>query len=73
MGYGLRGPTPTRSGPATAQQIIAYMDTNSDGKISRDEASAELKAHFDQIDTNNDGAIDVKEAQVMADFVNRQY
>lgn len=60
-------------GPATAQQIIAYMDKNSDGKISKDEASAELKPHFDQIDTNNDGAIDVKEAQVMADFVNRQY
>lgn len=60
-------------GPATAQQIIAYMDKNSDGKISRDEASTELKPHFDQIDTNNDGAIDMKEAHVMADFVNRQY
>jgi hypothetical protein len=46
------------------------MDANRDGKISEDEASAELKPHFEQIDANKDGAIDVKEAQVMADYAN---
>ena len=59
-------------GPITAEQIVGYLDKNGDGKISKDEASAELKPHFEQIDTNKDGVIDVKEAQVMADYVNSQ-
>jgi Ca2+-binding EF-hand superfamily protein len=59
-------------GPVTAEQIVGYLDKNGDGKISKDEASAELKPHFEQIDTNKDGVIDVKEAQVMADYVNSQ-
>ena len=42
------------------------MDTNGDGKISKDEAPQELKTNFQYIDTNGDGAIDLKEAQVMA-------
>jgi Ca2+-binding EF-hand superfamily protein len=62
-------PTPGR---ATAEQIISFMDKNGDGKISKDEASEELRPHFQSIDTNGDGAIDVKEAQVMADYAKTQ-
>ena len=57
-------------GPVTAEQIVGYMDKNGDGKISKDEASEELKPHFEQIDANKDGVIDIKEAQMMADYVN---
>ena len=64
-----------RSSPAgktTARQIVSFMDKNGDGKINKDEASPELAPYFQQIDTNGDGAIDVKEAQVMADYANGQ-
>jgi Ca2+-binding EF-hand superfamily protein len=33
------------------------LDTNKDGKISREEARGLIKEHFDQIDTNKDGFI----------------
>jgi hypothetical protein len=62
-------PTPA-PGRVTAEQIVSQMDVDRDGRISRDEASEELKPHFEQIDTNKDGVIDAKEAQVMADYVN---
>jgi len=49
----------------TAEQKIAGMDTDKDGKISVDEASnAENKKYseyFNKIDTNNDGYIDLTE------------
>jgi Ca2+-binding EF-hand superfamily protein len=38
--------------------IIKELDTNKDGKISRDEARGMLKQNFDLIDTNKDGFID---------------
>ena len=60
------------SGKVTAKQMIAFMDKNSDGKISKDEASDDLKNSFQYVDTNGDGVIDVKEAQIMADYVNNQ-
>ena len=56
----------------TAEQMMGFMDANRDGKITKDEAPAELKANFALVDTNGDGGIDVKEAQAMADFVNNQ-
>ena len=57
------------AGP-TAEQLMAYMDTNGDGKITIDEAPEELKTAFGFVDKNGDGGIDVKEAQVMVDFNN---
>ena len=56
----------------TAQQLMSYMDTNGDGKITMDEAPEQLKASFGLVDQDGDGGIDVKEAQVMADYNNRQ-
>ena len=56
----------------TAKQVIEAMDKNDDGKISKDEAPDAMKPFFDQIDANGDGAVDVKEAQVIANFRNNQ-
>jgi Ca2+-binding EF-hand superfamily protein len=62
-------PQPT-DGVVTAEQLMAFMDSNSDGKITMEEAPEELKPAFAFIDQNAHGGIDLKEAQIMADFEN---
>ena len=37
------------------------MDTDGDGKISKEEARGPLQDHFDQVDSNEDGLLTVKE------------
>ena len=59
-------------GNFTAEQIIGFLDKNKDGKISKDEASDEMKPNFQFIDTNGDGGIDLEEAKVMVDFINKE-
>ena len=51
---------------------MTMIDTNSDGKITMDEAPGELKTWFTQVDQNADGGIDVTEAQAIADGMNNQ-
>ena len=53
------------TGAMTAEQVVQAMDANGDGKITKDEASEDLKLFFGEIDANGDGGIDVQEAQVM--------
>lgn len=60
------------AGPATAEQMMSYLDTDRDGYITMDEAPEELKSGFSFIDSNGDGGIDMQEAQVMADYANNQ-
>ena len=66
------GSPASSAGGQTAEDLMSYMDTNGDGKITMNEAPEELKAGFSSIDRNGDGGIDVKEAQVMADYNNGQ-
>ncbi|MEP7004494.1 MAG: hypothetical protein ABI810_00825 [Sphingomonas bacterium] len=40
---------------------LARLDTNQDGRISRDEMRADADKHFDKLDTNGDGFIDKAE------------
>ena len=40
---------------------LARLDTNQDGKISRDEMRADADKHFDKLDTNGDGFVDQAE------------
>jgi len=41
--------------------IFAELDTNKDGKLSRDEARGQVKAHFNDLDTDRDGFISREE------------
>lgn len=38
-------------------RLLAEMDSNADGKLSKSEAKGPLQNNFSQIDTNNDGFI----------------
>jgi hypothetical protein len=56
----------------TAKQVMEMMDSDSDGKITMEEAPEQLKGAFSMVDTNADGAIDVNEAEAIANFMNNQ-
>jgi Ca2+-binding EF-hand superfamily protein len=43
------------------KKIFDHLDTNRDGKISKDEAKGLIKEHFDKIDRNGDGVISYEE------------
>ena len=60
------------AGKMTAEQMMTFMDSNGDGRITRDEAPAELKAGFDFFDQNKDGGIDINEAQILVDYDDNQ-
>lgn len=60
------GPPPQdgeHRGPPKAEDIIANLDTDKDGAISKDEAAANprLAERFDDIDADKDGKITVAE------------
>jgi hypothetical protein len=44
---------------------VSDIDQNDDGKISRDEAPPRMAEHFDEADTNDDGAVDQAELDAM--------
>ena len=72
IGAGHEKSTEQATGKMTAEQMMTFMDSNGDGRITRDEAPAELKAGFDFFDQNKDGGIDINEAQILADYANNQ-
>lgn len=58
------GPPP--GGPPTPESILARLDTDKDGFVSRTEvASSRLAGRFDQIDTNKDGKLSIDELKAM--------
>lgn len=48
-------------GQPNVEEILSKLDTNKDGKISKDEAQGPLKNDFVKIDTNKDGFISKEE------------
>jgi Ca2+-binding EF-hand superfamily protein len=46
---------------ARVDHLFKDLDTNHDGKISREEARGQIRADFDQLDRNRDGFIDQNE------------
>ena len=59
IGAGHEKSTEQAAGKMTAEQMMTFMDSNGDGKITRDEAPADIKAGFDFVDQNKDGGIDI--------------
>ena len=68
-----RARRPLRTG-VDADQILARLDTDKDGAISRAEAAANalLLASFDKIDTNQDGKLQKSELGVVVEFLKKQ-
>jgi hypothetical protein len=48
-----------------AQHMLDRLDTNHDGKVTRDEMRADAAARFDAADTNHDGTLDESEQEAM--------
>jgi hypothetical protein len=46
--------------PAT-KQLLLLMDTDKNGKVSKQEFMSFMAAEFDRLDINHDGELDVKE------------
>ena len=50
-------------GRPSAAQLLSEMDSNKDGKLSKEEAKGPLAQDFDTIDTNDDGFISKEELE----------
>ena len=44
-----------------AKQLLLAMDTDKNGKISKQEWMTFMEAEFERLDTNHDGELDIKE------------
>ncbi|NJB82701.1 YHYH protein [Wenyingzhuangia aestuarii] len=55
----------------SASQLMEYMDTNKDGKLSKEEIKGPLQQNFSNMDTNSDGFISKEELE-QAPRPNRQ-
>ncbi|QEG43342.1 EF-hand domain-containing protein [Roseimaritima ulvae] len=62
---GERGPREGFNPEAMLQRIFEQNDKDDDGKLSGDEIPERMQRNLDRIDTNDDGAVDKKEAEAM--------
>jgi EF hand domain-containing protein len=46
-----------------AKRLLLLMDTNKDGKVSKEEWMSFMEREFDRLDTNHDGFVDVKDLE----------
>jgi hypothetical protein len=51
------------AGEPAAKQMLLLMDTNKDGKVSKEEWMNFMSAEFDRLDTNHDGFVNVKDME----------
>ena len=56
---------PTAGKHHHGRNLMARLDTNGDGKITREEMRAEADKRFDKLDTNHDGVIDQTEVEAV--------
>lgn len=52
-----------QGGQPNVEQLIAQMDANKDGKLSKDEVKGPLKTDFSKIDTDEDGFLSEEELE----------
>jgi hypothetical protein len=56
-----RPPDKVTLGKEQVEQLLLLMDTDKNGKISKQEWMAFMEAEFDRLDTDKSGELDVKE------------
>ena len=49
------------AGEPEAKRLLLLMDTNKDGKVSKEEWMSFMEAEFNRLDTNHDGLVNVKD------------
>lgn len=60
-------PTPKASNDSDFVTRLFQNDKNKDGKITKDELPESMRSMFERMDTNQDGAIDRKEAEAFSE------
>jgi hypothetical protein len=54
-------PDKIAAGLSSTRQLLKLMDTDGNGKVSKQEFMAFMESEFDRLDTNKDGELDLKE------------
>jgi Ca2+-binding EF-hand superfamily protein len=54
-------PEKVNAGLGEVTQLLKLMDTDKNGKVSKEEFMNFMSAEFDRLDVNKDGELDVKE------------
>jgi EF hand len=60
-GVAADNPQKVAAGVAATKQLLLLMDTDKNGKVSKQEFMSYMTAEFDRLDVNHDGELDVKE------------
>ena len=64
-------PAKLKAGLSSVSQLLALMDTDRNGKVSKDEFMQFMQAEFEFADKNNDGELDPKEFRTFVSGLNR--
>jgi Ca2+-binding EF-hand superfamily protein len=62
-----------KTGLSPLAQLLQLMDTDKNGKVSRDEFLKFMQAEFDYADTNKDGQLDPAELKRLVYKMNHPY
>lgn len=71
-GGGARGAGAGYWGEEFARQQVARSKRN-DGKVDKTEVMGLIVPHFDKLDTNKDGYLDLEELKIVADWLNKHH
>ena len=52
-----------RQGPPSAKELIAHLDADEDGKLSKEEVKGPLQKDFEKVDLNEDGYLTLEEIE----------
>lgn len=64
-----KGKAEQKTGAMTPEDVMALLDKNGDGKISKEEAPVQLQQNFAFVDANKDGVLDRNEVKIIAAYM----
>ena len=59
------------AGLSATQKLLVLMDTDRNGKVSKEEFMQFMEQEFDRLDTNKDGVLDVSELEKLVPSLRR--